>query len=78
MSVSPPRFLPSLLVLLLAVAPDTASAADPPIDPSPPASPVKLVFVHHSTGENWLADYGGGLGLALRDAGWFVSDTNCG
>lgn len=27
-------------------------------NPNPPASPVKLVFIHHSTGEGWLADEG--------------------
>ncbi|MBI4881827.1 MAG: hypothetical protein HY812_19540 [Planctomycetes bacterium] len=47
-------------------------------DPSPPASPVKLVFVHHSCGENWLADEHGGLGLALERNNYFVSDTNYG
>ncbi len=78
MSLSPSFSRPVLLALLLAVVPTASRGADPPIDTSPPASPVKLVFVHHSTGENWLADYGGGLGLALRDAGWFVSDTNYG
>lgn len=71
--VGPPLF--TLLSLALALP---ALAADAPIDTAPPAAPVKLVFVHHSTGENWLADDGGGLGLALRDAGWFVSDTNYG
>lgn len=48
------------------------------VDPSPPEQPVKLVFVHHSVGENWLQDVHGGLGLALRDANYFVSDTNYG
>jgi hypothetical protein len=47
-------------------------------DPSPPAETVKLVFIHHSVGENWLADGNGGLGLALRDNNYFVSDTNYG
>ncbi|MGA9349396.1 MAG: hypothetical protein WBW48_11420, partial [Anaerolineae bacterium] len=47
-------------------------------NPNPPASPVKLVFIHHSTGEGWLADEGGGLGIALRDNNYFVSDTNYG
>jgi hypothetical protein len=47
-----------------------------PPDPNAPASPVKLIFIHHSTGENWLADENGGLGLALRDNNYFVSDTN--
>lgn len=52
-------------------------------DPSPPTAPVKLVFVHHSTGGNWLADTGehdvaGGLGRALRDDNYYVSATNYG
>ena len=47
-------------------------------DPSPPASPVKLIFIHHSCGENWLEDSNGGLGKALRDGNYFVSDTNYG
>jgi hypothetical protein len=47
-------------------------------DPNPPASPVKLVFIHHSSGENWLADEDGRLGMALRDNNYFVSDTNYG
>jgi hypothetical protein len=44
----------------------------------PPAQPVKLIFIHHSCGENWLEDTNGGLGLALRDNNYFVSDTNYG
>ncbi|MBI5965581.1 MAG: S-layer homology domain-containing protein [Chloroflexi bacterium] len=48
------------------------------LDPSPPAQPVKLIFIHHSTGENWLADGYGGLGQALSDNNYFVSDTNYG
>lgn len=47
-------------------------------NPIPPALPVKVIFIHHSTGENWLGDDNGGLGIALRDAGYFVSDTNYG
>ncbi len=45
-------------------------------NPSPPTAPVKLIFIHHSTGQNWLADDNGGLGIALRDNNYFVSDTN--
>ena len=48
------------------------------IDPSPPLQPMRLIFIHHSTGENWLVDDNGGLGLALRDNNYFVSDTNYG
>lgn len=46
--------------------------------PEPPTETVKLVFIHHSTGEAWLGDGSGGLGLALRDNNYFVSDTNYG
>lgn len=43
---------------------------------SPPSSPVKLIFVHHSIGENWLADGDGKLALELMSNNYFVSDTN--
>ncbi|MCK9591972.1 MAG: hypothetical protein M0Q91_08200 [Methanoregula sp.] len=43
-----------------------------------PTHPVKLIFLHHSSGENWLDDNNGGLGVALRDNNYFVSDTNYG
>ena len=45
---------------------------------SPPVNPVRLIFIHHSTGQNWLSDSNGGLGIALRDNTYFVSDTNYG
>jgi len=52
-------------------------------NPNPPGTTVKLVFIHHSTGENWLGDPGavsepGGLGAALAANNYFVSDTNYG
>lgn len=52
-------------------------------DTTPPSSPVKLVFIHHSTGGNWLADANhegpyGGLGQALMDNNYYVSATNYG
>ena len=52
-------------------------------DSSPPSEPVKLIFIHHSTGGNWLADSNndqpsGGLGRALMDNNYFVSATNYG
>jgi PKD repeat protein len=62
------------LVLLGGLVPFAAGD----INPNPPVSPVKLIFIHHSCGENWLADYDGGLGIALRDNNYFVSDTNYG
>ncbi len=41
-----------------------------------PAKPVRLVFIHHSSGTNWLADNYGGLGIALQQNNYLVSDTN--
>ncbi len=73
-----------LLVVLpgLRGAPVWAAVAAEPVaapdadDPTAPAQTVKLIFLHHSTGRNWLADDDGGLGLALRNNNYFVSDTN--
>ncbi|KAA0255072.1 hypothetical protein FBQ97_06240 [Acidobacteria bacterium ACD] len=67
-----------LLALLVAFPLLGGPPAPPAPNPAPPGSPVKLVFVHHSTGENWLTDGNGDLGIALRDASYFVSDTNYG
>jgi hypothetical protein len=64
-----------ILLIFFGNTPLTISAD---VNPNPPSSPVKLIFIHHSTGENWLADYDGGLGEALRDNNYFVSDTNYG
>ena len=47
-------------------------------NPTPPTEAVKLIFIHHSTGQNWLADGNGGLGQELGDNNYFVSDTNYG
>jgi hypothetical protein len=48
------------------------------LNPNPPASTVKLIFIHHSTGEGWLSDSLGQLGLSLTANNYFVSDTNYG
>ncbi len=50
-------------------------------DITPPTQTVRLLFIHHSTGGNWLADPNseqpyGGLGLALMANNYFVSATN--
>jgi len=66
-----------LLVLgvMLALARSVRAQVD---DPTPPSETVKLIFIHHSCGENWLADDHGGLGRALGENNYFVSDTNYG
>ncbi len=43
-----------------------------------PGKSVKLIFIHHSVGENWLSDGDGGFGRALGKNNYFVSDTNYG
>jgi len=59
-----------------------ASGAEPlALNPNPPATPQKLIFIHHSTGGNWLADpaensVGGDLGRALMNNNYYVSATN--
>ena len=67
----------SALVFSMLLAVPIAFCA-PGLNIAPPSSPVRLVFIHHSTGENWLADSNGGLGVSLRDNNYFVSDTNYG
>ena len=44
-------------------------------DASPPSEPVKLVFIHHSCGDNWLDDDNGNLGDQLGANNYYVSDT---
>lgn len=64
-----------LFVTAAAASPAPMRQAD---HPSPPAAPVKLIFIHHSTGENWLTDGYGNLGRTLGENNYFVSDTNYG
>jgi len=69
----------SVLVLLLLTAgafyPAPSAQAE---NPNPPDRPIKLIFIHHSTGENWLTDGYGDLGRTLGQNNYFVSDTNYG
>lgn len=48
------------------------------LNPNQPGTPVRLVFIHHSVGEDWLDDSKGGLAKALKGNNYFVSDTNYG
>lgn len=76
-------FLAFSVIIVLAFTLSTLPATAAPVyqqvyDPSPPARPVKLIFIHHSTGENWLTDGYGNLGQTLGENNYFVSDTNYG
>ncbi len=53
------------------------------VSTTPPAQAIKLIFIHHSTGGNWLADANpdgpyGELGKTLMQNNYFVSATNYG
>ncbi|MBW1713456.1 MAG: hypothetical protein JRJ59_09950 [Deltaproteobacteria bacterium] len=73
------KSLTILTVLAAALLPFAACGlARADQNPNPPVVTPKLIFIHHSCGENWLSDENGGLGLALRDNNYFVSDTNYG
>jgi hypothetical protein len=57
------------------------SASSQAINPAPPSTLVRLIFIHHSTGQNWLnpdleSETSGALLTALNDNNYFVSDTN--
>lgn len=72
----------NILILVLMFTISTMSgitiADGAALNPNPPANPAGLIFIHHSVGENWLCDSNGGLGIAMRDNNYFVSDTNYG
>jgi hypothetical protein len=70
-SASVPQAQSAAPASVLPVAGSTLSTAAP-------ASTVRLIFAHHSTGEAWLGDGYGDLGKTLRDNRYFVSDTNYG
>ncbi len=72
-----------LLVLSGTPLRGAASGGQIPDSAQPPTSPVKLIFIHHSTGGNWLADSenndpGGDLGRELMNNNYYVSATNYG
>ena len=60
-----------LAALLLAACGDDTGQT---ISTTPPANTVKLVFIHHSCGANWLATGDGGLGAALNTSNYYVND----
>jgi hypothetical protein len=67
-----------MLMIFFTTGPALAAPSTQAIDTNPPDHPVKLIFIHHSCGENWLNDDNGGLGQELGRNNYFVSDTNYG
>jgi hypothetical protein len=71
----------AMTILLLGfslLVPGRIALAQQADNSNPPEQTTKLIFIHHSTGENWLRDDYGGLGLALSANNYYVSDTNYG
>ena len=66
------------VILILGCSLSTLIAGGRLSNTNKPSGALRAVFIHHSTGEAWLADDHGGLGKALRDNNYFVSDTNYG
>jgi hypothetical protein len=66
------------LALVVGAGAGLAGASAGKASSAKPARTVKLIFIHHSTGQAWLEDGNGGLGLALKANNYFVSDTNYG
>jgi len=52
--------------------------ASPTLNATPPSSAVKIIFIHHSTGQHWLETGYGNLGTALNANNYAVYDTNYG
>ena len=72
------RWSVALLAAAMAFWPAAMPAAFAADDGSRPTARVKLVFLHHSVGQNWLDDDQGRLGAVLNANNYFVSDTNYG
>lgn len=54
----------------------SSSSTASPIDP--PSQTVKLIFIHHSSGGNWLSDGNGNLGSELNNNNYYVSESDYG
>ncbi|MBN1264970.1 MAG: CIA30 family protein [Anaerolineales bacterium] len=67
-----------VLFLLVSLLLPMSTASAQSDTPAPPDHTVKLIFIHHSCGENWLTDGHGDLGRTLGENNYFVSDTNYG
>lgn len=72
------KIINRILLLLVLIVTFQQSVHAREVFTKAPETPVKLIFIHHSCGENWLSDGDGGLGRALGKNNYFVSDTNYG
>jgi hypothetical protein len=77
--VIPGGLAPTLFFLLNILSPlsfpGPAQAQNLNLNPKPPAAAVRLVFIHHSVGANWLSDDNGNLLSGLNANNYYVADT---
>lgn len=76
-------FIPPNRIVMLGgadiVGQDFVSSGTPPtLNTDPPTDPVRLVFIHHSCGTNWLNTTNGALGNALGANNYYVRDLSYG
>jgi len=57
---------------------DPQASPAPPLSSEAPAATVKLIFIHHSSGQNWLSSGNGNLGIALNANHYYVTETDYG
>ncbi|HOO71584.1 MAG TPA: hypothetical protein PK926_07470 [Spirochaetota bacterium] len=59
-----------VMAFLLSLVPDFSMSRD-----NQPATPVKLCFIHHSCGSNWLKSNDGRLGIILNRNNYYVTES---
>jgi hypothetical protein len=66
----------SAFIIFLSMVTGCALSSGGDEDTNPPAETVKIIFIHHSCGSNWLATGNGGLGAALNRNNYYVNETD--
>lgn len=72
----PPQEMPEEKIIEEPQEENIQTSSGTALNPNPPAETTRLIFIHHSTGENWLRDDYGTWGKELNRNNYFVSDTN--
>jgi hypothetical protein len=70
-------FIFSLSCILLASC-GSPQNGDSTVSITPPSTTVKLMFIHHSSGQNWLSTGNGNLGTALNANHYYVTESDYG
>ncbi|MFP4466265.1 MAG: hypothetical protein ACLFP1_04365 [Candidatus Goldiibacteriota bacterium] len=63
---------------LTATPTPTATAEQGDADTTAPSTTVRLMWIHHSTGSDWVSSSHGGLGTALNNNNYYVTEADYG